>query len=61
MKPGNLSVKTVLNAGTPLLMITSMASAYAEEGDINQTHSHEFTRTELNSQLANSSFGQSRN
>ena len=61
MKPGNLSAKNILSAGTPLLMITSMASAYAEEGDINQTHSHEFTRTELNSQLANSSFGQSRN
>ena len=61
MKPGNLPVKNVLSAGTPLLIITSVASVYAEEGDINQTHSHEFTRTELNSQLANSSFGQSRN
>ncbi len=62
MKPSeNLSAKDLLRTSVALLMISSMASVYAGERDITQSHTQEFTHTELNSQLTNSSFGQSRN
>jgi len=56
-----LSAKNILSACALLLMITSIASVYADEGDINQTHTQEFTRSELNSQVPGSNFGQSWN
>ncbi len=57
----NLSVKNSFSASAVLLMITSMASVYAEEGAITQTHTQGFTHTEPNSQVSDSNFGQSRN
>ena len=38
-----------------------MGAAYAEDGDVSQTRSHERTRTELNLQIPNSEFGQAQN
>jgi len=57
----NLSVKNSFSASAVLLLITSMVSVYAEDGDITQTHTLEFTHTELNSQVPGSNFGQPRN
>ena len=54
----NLSAKNSFSASAALLMMTSMASVYAEEGEITQTHTLEFTRTELNSPVPGSDFGQ---
>ena len=57
----NLSAKNIFSAGLALLMITSIGSVYAEEGDITQTRTQERTRTELNSPVPGSDFAQSRN
>ena len=54
----NLSAKNSFSASAALLMMTSMASVYAEEGEITQTHTQEFTHTELNSPVPGSDFGQ---
>ena len=56
-----LSAKNIFSAGLGLLMITSIGSVYAEEGDITQTRTQERTRTELNSPVPGSDLAQSRN
>lgn len=55
------TIKNIFSASVALLMITSMGSVYAEEGDISQTRTRAHTRTELNLQAPGSGFGQSRN
>ena len=54
----NLSARDLFRSSVAVLIISSMASVYAGEGDIAQSHTQEFTRTELNLQAPGSNFSQ---
>lgn len=45
--------------GAAFLVITSMGSVYAQEGDVTQAHTQERTRTEFNQLVPNSDFEKS--
>ena len=50
--------KKLSSFGTALIMITSMSPVHAEESDITQINTQERTRTQLNTQIPGSDFGQ---
>jgi len=54
----SLSARDLFRSSLAVLIISSITSVYAGEADIAQSHTQEFTRTELNSLAPGSNFSQ---